>query len=259
MKSLIPFITLSIILLFNTSCEDFNEIVLDRTQVLESIEVDFEPVNSYIYNEKERISRINTYSQFSSSLIYYSIYEHGKDTIIVNLINNSNEITIRSQKIYHVDRKTVRRDIYGVNGAELLEYRLYRYNGNSCGYSEIEIYDPNSVLTLRTTYAYYNINCSQDIHNYNANDSLLSRIRIERDEKQPYFASTVLDIFKQGNVGNITEYTYMDADSMVNQDLSYYIDYQYNNFDNGNYPIVENKYYRNGDFEDRKFIYVGVQ
>ena len=160
MKSLIPFITLSFILLFSTSCEEINEFVLDNTKVLESIERDFDILESYEYDDKERVSRLNIHSSFSNNIIYYYEYEYGKDTVSITYINNSTGNTIEDEKIYNVDRKTVRKNTYeNLNGnITLTEYRLYRYNGNACGYSEQERYNVDETLRSRLTYAYYNEN-----------------------------------------------------------------------------------------------------
>lgn len=206
--------------------------------------------SKYEYNENGSLYKADLYIE-NGEFWKNKIYSYVKDTVFVEYLNPNSLKTI-IEKSYWVNKLQIRIDDY--QESQLMGYRLYNYEENYCNYTTQEYFGADGLLLYKSIYNHLDLNCSWESIDYNP-INISNYIEIKIDDKKSAFESTITETFKLNDypaLGNYLSRAYKDDKEIVREDLSYNIEYIYNDY---NYPTSSTRTYLDGTVDTFTFEY----
>jgi len=246
MKYLI-FAVLSSFILSCSSNDDSSQELDENQLFIKQVNEDGLPLIKYTYTN----NRISSKEYYDLGQLYRTDnYEYSNDMVIVSYFSAQDELT-SIRKYFSVSNDISRRDACNENG-ELINYRVYSFSNNTCGFVSIDFYNDNDQLNSRNIFQYVDENCSMESTRFNSSDQVLSKEQWIRDDKNFHNEKGLLDFFRHENLGNTLTYTKWNSNDVVDIEFSYESSFEYNSL---NYPISEQRTYLNGSSKEITYEY----
>lgn len=203
-------------------------------------------MNTYSYNSDGAIRSIDTYT-IEGNLSNTSVYSFTPLTATRTISYPSSSTTFRYE-YYDEGIDRTRRDQYNSSG-ELMAYRLYFHNDETCWVERIESYSPAGQLTDLQMFSYSGPNCDQTVSRFE-DGQLVQQTTITRDGMKYYATSTLLNILRAENWGNRASYT-VTQNGEVLTGASYNSTFTYE----GGFPDTATRTYLDGDVAIFRYEY----
>jgi len=178
-------------------------------------------------------------------------YQYVGDTVIISRFNRNNVLS-EYRKLYKVDEATSRIDNY-VPNHNLIEYIIYKFSGEQCGFISTDYYFANNELHWSHSRKYLDTGCSYESVRTRPDGSPGRKAIITRDEFNYSHYSTILDFYRAPLSGNIVEAVELMSDNSIDIYASYSSVFEYNL---SGYPILETKTYEYGETIEFTYKYI---